>query len=250
MVSELPCAMMPSAFTKPHTAGWKPRAHVRIRVKRVQRPDPRASHRRLIEREPVELAGRQVTCVRCRLELVDETGIAAIVRHVPVAVGGIRFLLVAEAPHAGQPLRCAGLWVDLPDPPRAQFGVVYERDASFVRYVFHGVIAAAQRLCRPVVITSTSLTVVPSLSSVRRDTEPQPSESSSPGRCSGTWHLPTSPSKSPGRGCVSSWLFRSHISPPGAWKSTFPSGSSGSGKVTPLSVERAGVHITASVVYE
>ena len=120
--------MMPSAFTKPHTAGWKPRAHVRIRVKRVQRPDPRASHRRLIEREPVELAGRQVTCVRCRLELVDETGVAAIVRHVPVAVGGIRFLLVAEAPHAGQPLRCAGLWVDLPDPPRAQFGVVYERE--------------------------------------------------------------------------------------------------------------------------
>src|SRR5215207_4436709 len=128
--------------------------------------------------------------------------------------------------------------------PERSSGSLMNGNSSFVRYVFHGVIAAAQRLCRPVVITSTSLTVVPSLSSVRRDTEPQPSESSSPGRCSGTWHLPTSPSKSPGRGCVSSWLFRSHISPPGAWKSTFPSGSSGSGKVTPLSVERAGVHIT------
>src|SRR5215207_10454569 len=123
--------------------------------------------------------------------------------------------------------------------PERSSGSLMDGISSFVRYVFHGVIAAAQRLCRPVVIASTSLTVVPSLSSVRRDTEPQPSESSSPGRCSGTWHLPTSPPKSPGRGCVSSWLFRSHISPLGAWKSTFPSGSSGSGKVTPLLVERA-----------
>src|ERR687885_131987 len=135
--------------------------------------------------------------------------------------------------------------------PERRSGSFRNGNSSFVRYVFHGVIAAAQRLWRPVVISSRFKTVVPSFASVRREIEPQPSESSSPGVCSSTWHFPASPWKSPCRGCVGSCCTSSHITPPGAWNSAFPSGSSGIGYVTPLSVDCSGVtQPVASVVYE
>jgi hypothetical protein len=59
-------------------------------------------------------------------------------------------------------------------------------NSSFVRYVFHGVTVAAQLSWSPVVISSAFVTVVPSLASVSREIEPQPSESLSPGVCSST----------------------------------------------------------------
>src|SRR3954468_17040131 len=135
--------------------------------------------------------------------------------------------------------------------PERRSGSLRNGNSSFVRYVFHGVIVAAQRSCSPVVISSAFLTVVPSLPSVSREIEPQPSESSSPGVCSSTWHLPASPWKSPWRGWVSSCWTSSQVFGPGAWKSALPSGSSGIGYVTPLSVDCSGVtQPVAIVVYE
>ena len=120
-------------------------------------------------------------------------------------------------------------------------GSTMNGNSSFVRYVFHGVIALAQRSCNPVVISSAFSTVTPSFASVRREIEPYPSESVSPGVCSGTKHLPASPWKSPARGCVSSWWTTSHDLPCGALNSALPSGSSGIGNVRPLSVDFSGV---------
>src|SRR4051812_44381746 len=120
-------------------------------------------------------------------------------------------------------------------------GSTMNGNSSFVRYVFHGVIALAQRSCSPVVISSAFSTVTPSLPSVSREIEPYPSESVSPGVCSGTKHLPASPGKSPARGCVSSCCTSSQDFPCGALNNALPSGSSGIGKVRPLSVDRSGV---------
>src|SRR5215208_2291756 len=135
--------------------------------------------------------------------------------------------------------------------PERSSGSTMNGNSSFVRYVFHGVTVAAHRSCRPVVISSALSTVVPSFASVSREIDPEPSESSSPGVCSGTEHLPASPWKSPCRGCVSSCCTSSQETPCGALNRALPSGSSGIGNVSPLSVDCSGVtHAVVSVVYE
>ena len=92
-------------------------------------------------------------------------------------------------------------------------------------------------------ISSRLVTVVPSLPSVRRETEPQPSLSpSSVLACSGTEHLPASPANSGGgvgyvRGSVSSWALSSWTVPPLPGTAMLASKSPGMSNVPPDSVE-------------
>ena len=122
--------------------------------------------------------------------------------------------------------------------PERLCGSLMNGNSSLTRNVPHGVFAPAHRSCRPVVISSRLVTVVPSLPSVSRDTEAQPSLSpSSLVACSSTWHLPASPWKSPATGLVSSWALRSWTVPPLPRTVMLASKSAGMPKLAPDSVE-------------
>ena len=122
--------------------------------------------------------------------------------------------------------------------PEVFCGSAMNGNSSLTRNVPHGVRAPAHRSCRPVVISSRLVTVVPSRASVRRETEASPLLSpSSVWLCSGTAHLPRSPWKSPLRGCVSSWALRSWTVPPFPGTATLASKSPGMSNVAPDSVD-------------